>query len=600
MAEIGLFASVLQVAGAGLKLSQTLYQYADTVASADRRVKDIATEVELTSHIIEELGTLFELQETSRLLSENALKTANKTVRECSSVFTELDAALKKTKKNTLGRLMLPFRESKIELLRRHIDTLKSTLQLLLQVLVHAHQVAAQKLSRQAEAEQREQIKVLLQNKKESTKKYEESLRKYSMSDDSTVLDDENQDKEDQMQAMKNDVLVATTSISSTMTVKTLETCVTHIQGLLNDIEALQKALSEENANMQHSDHQQKVMGSYLRARDHLDGMFLGNPLRSKVDNIESKAETKLPKQDYAETDSDVEAGALLALRALRMADDQEEEEEPRRRTFSSYAAPQYPLASIIIKQPADNIHYVDNGSDQRPDVLPMLDRDSRTHLVHRGDYQRLDSRTALLDSSSHNVPGSDKNKGQVGISASIRATPNSTETNTSQESSVEVVDKDKTASKEEDRWRETQLSVEAGKRQGFSPKLKVGSPSNEKKSRLLETRRIRAEWETQVLREAMNHEEQKSKSNTEHENKRRETEERAKAEYEKRVQEEVAKRTQQEAELAAPERKLPIVFKDAMGRKFSIPFRVCNTWDVSRPISESSVETSKYTNYAL
>jgi hypothetical protein len=284
MAEIGLLASVLQVAGAGLKLSQTLYQYADSVASADRRVKDIATEVELTSRIIEELGTLFELQETSQLLSQNALNTANKTVRECSSVFTELEAALKKTKKNTLGRLMLPFRESKIELLRRHIDTLKSTLQLLLQVLVHAHQVAAQKLSRQAEAEQREQIKALLQTKKESVKKYEESLRNHSMSDDSTILGDgEQEDVEGPDETTKHNVLVTAALIGSSITVSKLEKCVLHIQGLLSDIEALQTALSKESDEAKHSDHHQKAMGSYLQAREHLDSIFLGNPQDSKT-----------------------------------------------------------------------------------------------------------------------------------------------------------------------------------------------------------------------------------------------------------------------------------------------------------------------------
>jgi hypothetical protein len=144
MAEIGLIASVIQVAGAGLKLSQTLYQYADTVASADRRIKDIAKDVELTSFVIDELGHVFRQDESSVLLSKNAVKTANETVRECSTVFTELDTALKKSQKNKLGRFMLPFRESKINLLRDHIDKLKSTLQLLMQVLTHAHQVASQ------------------------------------------------------------------------------------------------------------------------------------------------------------------------------------------------------------------------------------------------------------------------------------------------------------------------------------------------------------------------------------------------------------------------------------------------------------------------
>ena len=57
MAEtLGIVASVIQVAEAGLKLSQTLYQYANTVASADQRIRDIAREVQ-RMHFKEDLGT---------------------------------------------------------------------------------------------------------------------------------------------------------------------------------------------------------------------------------------------------------------------------------------------------------------------------------------------------------------------------------------------------------------------------------------------------------------------------------------------------------------------------------------------------------------
>lgn len=144
MAEIGLIASVIQVAGAGLTLSNTLYQYANSVSSADKRIRDIAQDVKLTSFVIDELGRIFKQDETTALISKNAVNTAEETVRECSNVFTEMEAALKKFKKNTLGRLMLPFREPKLELLRTNIDRLKSTLQLLMQVLTHAHQIATQ------------------------------------------------------------------------------------------------------------------------------------------------------------------------------------------------------------------------------------------------------------------------------------------------------------------------------------------------------------------------------------------------------------------------------------------------------------------------
>ncbi|KAF1955470.1 hypothetical protein CC80DRAFT_366271, partial [Byssothecium circinans] len=277
-AEIGLIASVVQVAGAGLKLSQTLYQYAEGVASADRKVKDIAKEIQLTSFVINELGSLFKQDDTSALLSKSALRTADETVQECSTVFTELDAALAKSKKNTFGRLKFPFRESKIELLRSHIDKLKSTLQLLMQVLTHAHQVASQKLDREAEAAQREEIKALLLNKKNSTKRYEEYLKNYSMSEDSTVLNDDDSGKADEQIGVKSNMSMTTASISSTITVQALETCVQHIQGLLDDIECLQDALSSQNEHTDHSEHHQSLVDSYFRARSHLDSVLLGNP----------------------------------------------------------------------------------------------------------------------------------------------------------------------------------------------------------------------------------------------------------------------------------------------------------------------------------
>lgn len=57
MAELlGLVASIIQVSGAGVQLSKTLYKYVDGVAAADRRTKNIATEIKMTSIAIEELG----------------------------------------------------------------------------------------------------------------------------------------------------------------------------------------------------------------------------------------------------------------------------------------------------------------------------------------------------------------------------------------------------------------------------------------------------------------------------------------------------------------------------------------------------------------
>ncbi|KAF2833384.1 hypothetical protein CC86DRAFT_277127, partial [Ophiobolus disseminans] len=273
MAEIGLIASVIQVAGAGLKLSQTLYQYADGVATADRRIKDIAKEIQLTSFVVEELGAVFKHDETSTLMSKNAVKTANETMKECSSVFAEIESTLKKSKKNTLGRFMLPFRDNKIELLRNHIDKLKSTLQLLMQVLTHAHQVASRKLDRETEAKQKAQIQDLIELKKRSAKKYEESLKNFS--DDSTIgaEDESGSDEENDGSLPSREPNVVTSAIESSINPKTLETCVQHVRSLLEDIENLQQALTQE-VDDDHSEHHQSLIGSYFRARGHLDSVL--------------------------------------------------------------------------------------------------------------------------------------------------------------------------------------------------------------------------------------------------------------------------------------------------------------------------------------
>ncbi|KAI4960058.1 hypothetical protein J4E86_001677 [Alternaria arbusti] len=290
MAEVvGLVASVVQLAGAGLKLSQTLYQYADGVASADRRIKDIANEVKLTSFVIQELGAIFERDETANLISENAVRTANETIKECFAVFTELELKINKGKPGKMGRLMLPFKDNKIELLRNQIDKLKSTLELLMQVLIHAHQVSSEKYNREAEAKHREEIKQLLENKKQATKKYEESLRNFSISDGSTVVDEGDRSLQDEVDVGSPSNLINTASaIGSTINPDTLATCVDHVRSLLADIETLQLALTKQVDGDDHADHHQKAIGSYFLARSHLDSVLLGNA-QAKVTDTSSQ-----------------------------------------------------------------------------------------------------------------------------------------------------------------------------------------------------------------------------------------------------------------------------------------------------------------------
>src|SRR5436305_141492 len=144
MAEIGLIASVIGVAGAGLKLSITLYTFSETVATATDSIKAIAKDVSLTSAVLEELGSNLKHDDQARLYSGTALMTAQKVVVDCEAVFREIDGALSKSmerigglgsggkRKGRGGKVMLsameklkwPFLQPKMEMLRANLERL--------------------------------------------------------------------------------------------------------------------------------------------------------------------------------------------------------------------------------------------------------------------------------------------------------------------------------------------------------------------------------------------------------------------------------------------------------------------------------------------
>ena len=159
MAEVGLIGTIVGIAGAGVKLSITLYTFSETVATASWEIKNIARDVSLTAAVLEELGSNLKQDELAKLYSGSAVKTAEDVVTECKSVFMEIDGILAKTMEATskrwpkkggrltlsaLDRLKWPFLQPKMELLRGNLERLKSTLVLMLNVLTYARDLRAE------------------------------------------------------------------------------------------------------------------------------------------------------------------------------------------------------------------------------------------------------------------------------------------------------------------------------------------------------------------------------------------------------------------------------------------------------------------------
>ena len=153
IAELGVIASVIQIADVGLKLSTKLYDFAGKVASADKAIASISRDVKLTSTVLKDLGETLERDKESRIVSENAVQTAGGIVKECLEVFQEMDKIfLKRTPllrqvdeadKATRGRKMMerlwwPYIQSRVLLLRSNLERLKSTLLLMLNVITYA------------------------------------------------------------------------------------------------------------------------------------------------------------------------------------------------------------------------------------------------------------------------------------------------------------------------------------------------------------------------------------------------------------------------------------------------------------------------------
>lgn len=143
MEAVGFVASVAQLAGAGLKLSVALYEYADHVANSPKKIRDLAKDVKITSSVLEHLSELLFLGTSQPLIRPGALQTAKDTIAECTAIFEEMESFIESGSKS-VGRLVFPFKESKLQLLMARLASLKSTLQLLLLVLQYSFSIATQ------------------------------------------------------------------------------------------------------------------------------------------------------------------------------------------------------------------------------------------------------------------------------------------------------------------------------------------------------------------------------------------------------------------------------------------------------------------------
>lgn len=159
MAEVALAASVIQIASVGVKLSTTLYAFAETVSAAEKTLKHIADDVSLTSAVLKQLGRNLEWDNQRGIASHNAIKTAEEVMHECLEVFNDIEATLEKAVKKAesgkygmgkaaFAKLRWPLLQPKMELLRSNLERHKTTLILMLNVLTYAAKLKQYEIAR--------------------------------------------------------------------------------------------------------------------------------------------------------------------------------------------------------------------------------------------------------------------------------------------------------------------------------------------------------------------------------------------------------------------------------------------------------------------
>lgn len=149
---LGIVASVLQIADVGARLSVKLYTFSHKVKSADTNVQNISSDVAVTCTVLRELGETLKKDEEAKLSNHNAIATAERVIGECRKIFSDLEVALdgsqcdvgseKGKGKGVLKRIgrgvKFSIAEPQIELLRCNLERLKSTLLLMLNVIIYA------------------------------------------------------------------------------------------------------------------------------------------------------------------------------------------------------------------------------------------------------------------------------------------------------------------------------------------------------------------------------------------------------------------------------------------------------------------------------
>lgn len=147
---VGVVASIIQIAELGGRLSVKLCTFCHQFKNADKALRLLSKDVALTCSVLRQLGDSLGQDDLASLYSPDAFKTAQDVLKECEQVFHDLDSALEQHRSDAPSHTRLERMTRKIKFLMNepHLETvagnlerLKSTMLLMLNVVIYAGQI---------------------------------------------------------------------------------------------------------------------------------------------------------------------------------------------------------------------------------------------------------------------------------------------------------------------------------------------------------------------------------------------------------------------------------------------------------------------------
>lgn len=147
---IGLAASVIQIADIGSRLSVKVFTFTRKVKNANKSIEALSQDIASTGAVLKQLGETLNGNDGLRVCSQEAIETARRLVEDTNQVFAELERLVDGEDKSgsklkqAIGfkqRLKFPFFEPQIERVQSNLERLKSSLLVILNVLIFAEQL---------------------------------------------------------------------------------------------------------------------------------------------------------------------------------------------------------------------------------------------------------------------------------------------------------------------------------------------------------------------------------------------------------------------------------------------------------------------------